>query len=353
MSDEQDEQADAQRFTERWIAQSLDIAPLTEVDRRRVVDGLRRIYHSQGVGWPEHVVWTKSPRELAAAADRSDSLITQWLKADPARWAEYRQSRRRRVARRIMRPLIGLLVFVTAFVLISVWWVSELAPIGALILGITAARRSFRRPDDRHRMEYEELFTPRSSLRNSSLDTEIRAHRNPASTVEAADRIDRAVNSALSGIWSSIWAGWNIRGGHDPGMVQVFTQTRKLREGEVGQIWLNQVGRAGLPPGDQELLESWEEVHRAFGWIAYRSLTLICEPPLELHTERVQDRHQLHNAEGPAVVWADAPEDDDYYLHGVGIPKQLYRAGAAVEDLRTEPSRGSAARPAPKVQFYV
>jgi hypothetical protein len=72
------------------------------------------------------------------------------------------------------------------------------------------------------------------------------------------------------------------------------------------------------------------------GWIAYRLLTVICEPPLEVHTERVGDTIRLHNAAGPAVVWGDAAGSRDYYLHGVRVPEHLHRADVSAEELHRE-----------------
>lgn len=335
VTSEEDARADAETFAERWIAQSLDVTPLTEDDRRRVVDGMRRLYHSQGARWPDHVVWVSSPRELATAADSSRALITQWLKRDPIRWAEYRQARRRRAGLSLVRAMIGALVFATTAGL-TIGRIGGMSIIVGFVLGLTAAKRSFRRPDDRRRMEYEEVFGPEFLYRDALRDKEYRSITVHPLIAETADRMDLAVDEALAGVWDRIWFGWHTVNRLLSGVSQVFTFTRRLHKGRVGQIWLHRGGHLKLLDIDLDVVEGLDGVQRAFGWIAYRSLTLICEPPLELHTERLMGAYHLHNTTGPAIVWGGATEDKEYYLHGVCIPEHLFLAGVTVQDLHAE-----------------
>lgn len=285
--------ADAERFTERWIAAGLATTEWSEEDRQQVVDGIRLLYRAQRVPWPDHVVWVKSPHELAARSESPDSLIASWLE-HPERRAAVRKARRRRTIRRVRSALSAV---------------------------FSAAGIAY--PDYRDRMEYEEAFTPADLPWNLLQGTGNHKDSIPEDTYQ----IDRTVSTALSDVWNPIWRGfYDFK----------FTRTTLTSLGWLGQIW--QTGYEELSLGDRErdLVKGLTMAHRAAGWSAYRSLTLICEPPLELHSEQVTDLYRLHNAAGPAVVWADTPDIREYYLHGVRMPEQLCQEDVSVQDLRGE-----------------
>jgi hypothetical protein len=72
------------------------------------------------------------------------------------------------------------------------------------------------------------------------------------------------------------------------------------------------------------------------GWIASRSLVVVCEPPRVVRTESVgtAGERRLHCESGPAVEWPDQLQAG-YYLHGVRIPRNLF-LNPTVESIHRE-----------------
>jgi hypothetical protein len=102
-----------------------------------------------------------------------------------------------------------------------------------------------------------------------------------------------------------------------------------------GFAWRHQYGASG-PDRGREALSALLSARRAFAWMPYRSLTVICEPPQELHVERSGRQWRLHNSSGPAVVWGGEGEDREFFLHGVRIPEHLFGDDLRIQDLHYE-----------------
>lgn len=62
-------------------------------------------------------------------------------------------------------------------------------------------------------------------------------------------------------------------------------------------------------------------------WWPRHDVTVVCEPPLEIHVEPVgdSDGYQLHHADGPAARWADGWAI--HRVHGVAAPAERMIAG--------------------------
>lgn len=382
MTPEEETQEDARAFTERWIAKGLDVTPLTEADRQQVVDGIRRIYRSQRVPWPDHVVWVRSPFELGIESESSKSLITRW-RNDPARRRIRAKIRRWRIIRAVRSSLrrsitallrivlytawtvaflafgASVLLVLGSFVTFVVWivryqgfgagpeitighairlWLAFLGGSGAtlavfmafmLVMDDDMNLKVLPRSNTRSKSHHDRVFEP-EDLENREIP--VRGHIN-----QAASQIDSSVASAIAEVWNAVWDGRTSSGGRFDGVMENFTLTRSLKiDGWLGRTWRMEYRPSTLADRDRDLMEGLAMAHRAAGWTAYGALTLICEPPLELHTERVGDRYRLHNDNGPAVVWAGAPYYNGYFVHGHLIPERLYGEDVSIQDLHAE-----------------
>ena len=311
--------------TERWIDENLNCGILTEADRGRIFDGIQRCYQATDLRWPDHVVWVRSPTELASAVTASRSLIRQWhrqqiRRAGPVarlltlgRWAAW-------IGRRAMAVLASL----GALVGIGWVWLSgveepERLPFGGgalVVLGFVVgwtmihitghvalwAWQSTANEIDVSRNRKFQIIQPRfiRATRRLLLPANDSRHRD-----RADPRAEETALAALTPIWNTLWLA-------------------------------PLPSAAGLAV--REAVACAMPARPMVGWVAYRSLTIVCEPPVELHTERVAGTIRLHNAAGPAVVWADAAGSRDYYLHGVRVPEHLYRDDVRVDDIHQEPN---------------
>jgi hypothetical protein len=181
------------------------------------------------------------------------------------------------------------------------------------------------------------------------------------------EKREDAVTQAVSPLWDSLWDSPYLPDSRptandaDRQTTPIFTREQVvgippnsdgLDAGErtlSGFAWLRENGwlwENGWPgengpkgrPRDRDALDALIAARQAFAWVPYRCLTIICEPPLELHTERVGREWRLHNDAGPAVVWAGGREDREYFLHGVRIPENLFNRDVRIQDLHYEAS---------------
>ena len=300
-------QADARRFAEQWIAASLDTAALTESDRQQIVDGIQRVYRAEGVPWPDRVIWVGSPQELIAESGSPNPLIVQWTK-DEDRRAVY--SAHPRLAHGVLKLLAGSAVRLMKR------------------RDRQFERRRMAEPSDFHIgkepwPEYRKAFSERDLKERPGQSPGRSTPLTPQYVYAALRQIDDMVSEALWEVWSPILPDWNS------GSI-----TRERLMWWAGWIW-----RAGyelelnVDEHDRQVIDGLTMAHRAFGWTAYHRLTLVCEPPLELHVERVGERYRLHNTAGPAVVWAGAAKVREYRLHGVPVPEYLFRDDVSVREL--------------------
>lgn len=89
--------------------------------------------------------------------------------------------------------------------------------------------------------------------------------------------------------------------------------------------------RAGTPP------ERFHGIGRAGPWWPRRHVTVVSEPPVEVHVERVDEHtHRLHNADGPAVRWADGY--GVYRYHGIAVPAEMIESGWHGREIQRHPN---------------
>ena len=69
-------------------------------------------------------------------------------------------------------------------------------------------------------------------------------------------------------------------------------------------------------------------------WWATRDFVMVCDRPVELHTETVAASYRLHNDAGPAIRWADGWAL--YFWHGIRVPADLIETGWTVERILAE-----------------
>jgi hypothetical protein len=94
-------------------------------------------------------------------------------------------------------------------------------------------------------------------------------------------------------------------------------------------------GHGGWPQVDDSVLAALVAASGAGPWWPLAGLTIVCEPPVEMHVEPVGHRppvsYRLHRNDGPAVRWAD--DFAIYHVHGVDVPADLIESrwhGAAI-----------------------
>jgi len=322
---------DPSASTDAWIVENLDCGVLTEVDRGRIFDGIQRCYRATDLPWHDHVVWVRSPQELASVVASSRKLIHRWHRQRVRRAGRVpRLLTLGRWAAWIGLRVLAVLAAVAVLVAISWFWFGSLtgpnhSPIGALAyLGFIASwsmvhvvghvtlwawRSTVDRVDAARNLKYR-IIQPRfvqetRRLLMPAADPRRRPESDSGVDAEADSQADEAL-AALAPIWYTLWLA-PVRSARPPAEVSV-----------------------------REAMACAIPARPMVGWIAYRSLTIVCEPPLELHTEQVAGAIRLHNAAGPAVVWADAAGSVDYYLHGVRVPEHLYREDVRVDDLHRE-----------------
>lgn len=317
-----------------WIADNLSCGPLTEADRRRIAGGIEGCYRAAGLPWPDHLRWVRSPSELASVVAQSRPLIRRW------QWQQRRQARmadRWRALRRWtgflgLRVLVVLVVLGLLVAVLWLWgqalslygdWPATPPPAGgtALALGFLAfgvavqlfgyvtlwAWRSAGFEIDQRRNEPYQLAPfgmPMAANRMLLPDNELSEGEGSVGRSEQLQR-------ALSPIWHALWLA---------PMPRPATEARKPG------LSVRQTVAHTLP------------ARPMVGWLAYRGLTVVCEPPLELHVEPVAGTYRLHNADGPAVVWGDAAGHRDHYLHGVRVPEHLFGPEVSIDDLHAEPN---------------
>jgi hypothetical protein len=317
-----------------WIADNLRCGPLTEADRQRIAEGIEGCYRAAGLPWPDHLRWVRSPSELASVVAQSRPLIRRW------QWQQRRQARmagRWRTLRRwtgflglrVLAVLValGLLVAVLWF-----WgkalsryggWPANPPPDGGTILAlgfmafvfalqllgyaaswawITAGSEI----DQRREAPFQLAPFGMPLAANRMLLPENEFSENDGSPARG-ERLQRA----LAPIWHALW---------------LAPMPRPAAEPKKPGLSVRQTVAHALP------------ARPMVGWLAFRGLTVVCEPPLELHVEPVAGTYRLHNADGPAVVWGDAAGHQDHYLHGVRVPEHLFGPDVTIDDLHAEPN---------------
>lgn len=309
-------------MADNWIVENLRCGPLTDADRERIVDDLRLCHRASGLDWPDNVRWVRSPDELAAAVAAAPRMIRRWRRTHRDRWPVVRWW-----ARWFGYRVLALLAaFVAFFVFARVCQYlsrdQEFVGYSALVFGlallamllgcysvlywavVTTIREIISRREEQRRTIQPEEMTARARL------------LAPGPTPGPAEDLDpegvKRVRQALTPVWNKLWLG-----GNPPNQVKEWRNLREVR-----------VGAAAAMPARPML-----------GWIAYRGLTIVCEPPLELHTEPMPGgAFRLHNATGPAVRWPDPAGSRDYYVHGVRMPERLFGDDVRIHDLHREPN---------------
>ncbi|MCV6975780.1 DUF6745 domain-containing protein [Mycobacterium bourgelatii] len=92
-------------------------------------------------------------------------------------------------------------------------------------------------------------------------------------------------------------------------------------------VWAFLRDACALDFGDEtrESLRAIENAQSAECWWPFRDFVVVCDLPTEVHTETVDGRIRLHNADGPAVRWGDGWEIHAW--HGTTVPRDLIENG--------------------------
>jgi hypothetical protein len=79
-------------------------------------------------------------------------------------------------------------------------------------------------------------------------------------------------------------------------------------------------------PADDPVLAAFADACGAGPWWPQAEVTVVCEPPTELHVEQLGElTYRLHNADGPAIRWADGSAV--YRYHGIAVSAVLIESG--------------------------
>ena len=147
--------------------------------------------------------------------------------------------------------------------------------------------------------------------------------------------VGEPVRRAVSGLWDErllqgAWSeGTRVRGFHRDGVLH-----DRWAVGAANQAAQREAGVSALNPRNQAVLAGLVGVRKALLWVPYAWLTVVLEPPVQMHTEKAGDGVRLHREDGPALVWADGQEE--FYLHGVRIPAELAAREPTVRELHAE-----------------
>ncbi|GAB6899548.1 DUF6745 domain-containing protein [Kineosporia succinea] len=329
-------------FVSRWVASSLDLTPLTEADRRGVEASLATLHEGVGRRWHGNVVWARSPQELtrhlAAAPD---------LMRGPYRAAEGRDRPLARLARLGKGLSQGTMVTGYAFIAAMITFLPSYS-VATLVASITGHHLR-----GAGLLAVVVLVTVLTGLFAAMILT--RAAVNAARRVfapigEDLDQrlrpvltrgrpgffdVGEPVRRAVSGLWTDrllegAWTeGTPVRGFHRDGALH-----DRQAVGAANQAAQREAGVSALDPGHQAVLAGLVGVRKALVWVPYTWLTVVLEPPAQMHTEPAGDGVRLHRDDGPALVWADGQVE--FYLHGVRIPAELAGREPTVRELHSQ-----------------
>ncbi|GLY27321.1 DUF6745 domain-containing protein [Kineosporia sp. NBRC 101731] len=336
-------------FVSRWVAGSLDVTPLTEADRREVEASLAALHEGLGHRWHGNVVWARSPQELRRSLTGAPALMRRPYLASRTE----RLPRLTRVGKGLSQGTIVLgysflatmITFLPAYyagslinslsgrllgpggVVIVVAIASVLAGLFSALVLSRAALNSAR-----------QVFAPIGE----DLDQRLRPLLTQGRTglLDIGDLVRRAVaglwdERLLEGAWTE---GTPVRGFHrdgvlhDRGAVGAAHQAAQLEQLE--QLEQGRRDDSDTDPQIQAALAGLVGVRRALVWVPYTWLTVVLEPPVQIHTEKAGDGVRLHRDDGPALVWADGQVE--FCLHGVRIPAALAAREPTVRELHTE-----------------
>jgi hypothetical protein len=296
---------EAEQFAARWIAASLDITPLTQTDRSRVVDGIHEVCRATGRRRPDLVLWVEDPDELTARADSPNPLIARWAQ-DEDRRRLYRESAW--MSRAPLKSFTRLAIHLRkrrSRVLRRRQLAAEASKFNDFVSPTSALTLWREWPDYPLALSHRDLET----IREQDVPDPFRMPYE----YEVWLKIYSRVAEALREVWLPIMPDY-----------RAGTMTRGHLSFD-WPTWIWKVGREpiGSPDPRRELRAGLLKTERAVGWTIYSGLALICGPPLELHLERVGGRYRLHNASGPAVVWGGSAKRSEYHVHGVRLPERF------------------------------
>jgi hypothetical protein len=336
---------DSSAFAERWIAQSLDHAPLTDLDRDQIVGGIRRCYQAADLPWHDNVCWVSSPQQLRSAIKSSRASIQEFDRRRPSR---SRQAQLADLVQNLLRVGERTLIVVAAsatfgglilcMVLLAGWARNDgnflaiclllacgYASLLDLILTIGVLAESVESVILWKNRRFTPVTLAITQAFHRSLDADD-LDENPLP-------IQAAMRETLTPLWTSLWSPI------EPSKTPFFARDLPIGLGRAQTGEHSLAGAAWRAENDplaygRNALEGMLATRRAFAWIPYGSLTIICEPPQQLHLQRVAGVGRLHHDGGPAVIWPDAEE---YFLSGVRVPKNLYRPDFSIKELHAEP----------------
>jgi len=332
-------------FVDRWIAGSLDVTPLTAADRRRVEAGLAALHEGVGLRWHGNVVWTRSPQEFAQALATAPALMRgRYLAHLSSEGRTGPVTRAVRAAKALGQGTLvaayaviaATIAFLPSYyagslvdtisghqldqggllaVVLLVTLVTALAAAGVLSrAAVNSARR---------------VFAPIGE----DLDQRLRPilSRGRPGLLDVGEPVRRAVGGLwdehlLKGAWTE---GTRVRGFHRDGVLH-----DRWAVGAANQAALREAGFSPLNPRNQAALAGLLDVRKALVWVPYAWLTVVLEPPVQMHTEPAGDGVRLHRDDGPALVWADGQVE--FCLHGVRIPAELMDREPTVRELHAE-----------------
>ena len=125
--------------------------------------------------------------------------------------------------------------------------------------------------------------------------------------------------------------------------VRTVASTKKWRlplpgrsSGDYGLIYeyFRDIVRLELDPETWKTSQTIDDVQSAGCWWPFLEFAVVCDLPTELHIETINGTTRLHNADGPAVRWADGW--GLYAWHGTGVPADLIETCWDVERIMRE-----------------
>ncbi|MBT0773045.1 hypothetical protein KIH74_29145 [Kineosporia sp. J2-2] len=329
-------------FVARWIAASLGTSPLTDADRHTVRAGLASLHEGLGLHWHGNVVWVRSPQELTRALADAPALMRGAYLAAGGRSRPLARAGRfgRALSQGTMVTGYAFIAAMLAFFpsyyagsLVDAAGGHRLAPGGlfavsvlvTVLTGLFAAAVLTRSAVNSARRVYAPI--------GEDLDQRLRpvlSHGRPGAS-DAGVPVRRAV----SGLWNErllehAWSeGTTVRGFHRDGALH-----DRWAAGAAGQAALREAGLSTLNRRNQAVLAGLLDVRKALVWVPYSWVTVVLEPPVQMHTETAGEGLRLHRDDGPALVWPDGQVE--FYLHGVRIPAELAGREPTVRELHAE-----------------
>lgn len=318
-------------FAGEWIAKAHSTTPLTEAEWQAWEAGLRGYYADAGRDWPGVVVGVGSPIVGALAA--------------PVALRALRELRRSPQRRHAIKPAVEAAVdtVVTStldpYFRSPIHWGTRLndnpgpRPAVAAAASTAVCAALVADPLGLHNLQTGGRRSPWvkpvkvRTPEPRALRTAVNGHVYREVFGRTCPEVFRAVDLAIDlPVWLAVsmstplmWRRGPLEHSYSWPIVSAFFRD------EVKLPLADDLWRRSLAYQDA-LLTRW--------WWATRDFVMVCDRPVELHTETVAGSYRLHNDAGPAIRWADGWAL--YYWHGIQVPADLIETGWTAERILAE-----------------